>query len=136
MSLDPIIAQIRDTSASQAEAILQQARRQETQMLDDGRIAAEKLYGDLLGREKSRLERQKQRQLVNCRLENRKKILQAKEDILNGLFEKVRIRLQQGKIKKQVVSAHGQQEAPEDIVFYLDKLRRDFETRIAAILFS
>ncbi len=136
MALDSIIAHIQAQAASQAESIMQQAREQEARLLNDGRNAAAKLYRDLLALEKNRLERQKQRQLVNCRLENRKKILQTKEEILDRLFEKVQTHLQKGKIKKQVVSARGQREVPEDIGFYLEKLRRDFETQIAAMLFS
>ena len=136
MALDSIIAHIQAQAASQAESIMQQAREQEAQLLNDGKTAAEKLYRDLLALEKNRLERQKQRQLVNCHLENRKKILQTKEEILDSLFEKVRTHLHKGKIKKQVVSAREQREVPEDIGFYLEKLRRDFETQIAAMLFS
>jgi len=136
MALDSIIAHIQAQAASQAESIMQQAREQEAQLLNDGKTAAEKLYHDLLALEKNRRERQKQRQLVNCHLENRKKILQTKEEILDSLFEKVRTHLQKGKIKKQVVSANEQREIPEDIGFYLDKLRRDFETQIAVMLFS
>lgn len=136
MALDSIIDHIQDTSASQAEAIMQQTREQEARLLNNGRIAAEKLYRDLLAIETKRLERQKQQQLVNCRLENRKKILETKEEILDHLFEKVRAHLQKGKLKKQVVSARKQREVPEDIGFYLEKLRRDFETQIAAMLFS
>ncbi len=136
MALDSIIAHIRAQAAGQAEAIMQQAREQEARLLNDGKVAAEKLYRDLLAIETNRLERQKQRQLVNCRLENRKKILATKAEILDQLFEKVRTHLQKGKIKKQVVSAGEQREVPEDIGFYLDKLRRNFETQIATMLFS
>jgi vacuolar-type H+-ATPase subunit E/Vma4 len=136
MALDSIIAHIRTQAASQTETIMEQTRRQEAQLLNDGRSAAEKLYRDLLAGEKNRVERLKQHQLVSCRLENRKKILRTKEEILDSLFEKVRTHLQQGGIKKQVVSAHGLRELPEDTGFYLQQLRRDFETQIAALLFS
>jgi vacuolar-type H+-ATPase subunit E/Vma4 len=136
MALDSIIAHIRTQAASQAETIMEQTRRQEARLLNDGRSAAEKLYRDLLAGEKNRVERLKQHQLVSCRLENRKKILRTKEEILDSLFEKVRTHLQQGGIKKQVVSAHGLREFPEDTGFYLQQLRRDFETQIAALLFS
>jgi vacuolar-type H+-ATPase subunit E/Vma4 len=136
MALDSIIAHIEAQAAGQVEAVMRQARQQEAGLLADGKAAAEKSYRDLLDREKSRLEKQKQRRLVSCRLENRKKILQAKEEILTGLFEKVRVQLQKGHIKKLVVAADEERETPEDIGFYLQKLRRDFETRIAAMLFS
>jgi len=136
MALDSIITHIQAQAAGQAESIMHQARQQESQLLNAGKIAAEKLYRDLLALEKNRQEKQKQRQLVNCRLENRKKILATKEEILDSLFEKVRAQLQQGQIKKQVVSANEQREVPEDIGFYLEKMRRDFETQMAAMLFS
>jgi vacuolar-type H+-ATPase subunit E/Vma4 len=136
MALDSIITHIEAQAAGQAESIMQEAREQEVRLLNDGKAAAKKLYRDLLAIETTRLERQKQQQLVNCRLENRKKILETKEEILDLLFEKVRTHLQKGKIKKQLVSAREQREVPEDIDFYLEKLRRDFETEIAAMLFS
>jgi vacuolar-type H+-ATPase subunit E/Vma4 len=136
MALDSIITHIEAQASGQAESIMQQAREQEVRLLNDGKAAAKKLYRDLLAIETTRLERQKQQQLVNCRLENRKKILEIKEEILDLLFEKMRTHLQKGKIKKQLVSAREQREVPEDIDFYLEKLRRDFETEIAAMLFS
>jgi vacuolar-type H+-ATPase subunit E/Vma4 len=136
MALDSILAHIEAQAAGQVEAVTRQARQQEAGLLAGGRAAAEKSFRDLLEREKNRLEKQKQRRLVSCRLENRKKILQAKEEILASLFEKVRAQLQKRHIKKLVVAADEQRETPEDIGFYLQKLRRDFETRIAAMLFS
>jgi vacuolar-type H+-ATPase subunit E/Vma4 len=136
MALDAILTRIQDETDTQVRAIIQEARLQAVKSLEAGRQEADKSYHATMLAAKNLAAQKKKRALVICRLENRKKILKTKEEILDHLFEKVQSHLKKGKLKKQVVSVRKRQEVPEDIGFYLEKLRRDIETELAQLLFS
>jgi len=136
MALDSILTRIQDETAAQARAIVQEARQQADKLVEAGRQEAEKLYRETMLAAKNLAAQKKQRALVICRLENRKRVLQTKQEILDTLFAKSKSGLKKNQIKKQVVAAQGHTEESENIDFFLNDLRRDIETDLAQLLFS
>ena len=136
MALDSILARIQDETAAQARAIVQEARQQAEKSIEAGRQETDKLYREIMRAAQNLAAQKKQRALVICRLENRKKILQVKQEILDTLFAKTKSELKKNRIKKQVVAAQGCTEESENIDFFLNDLRRDIETELAQMLFS
>lgn len=136
MALDSILTRIQDETDAQARAIVQEARLQAEKSVEAGRQEADKLYREIMRAAQNLAAQKKQRALVICRLENRKKILQVKQEILDALFAKTKSELKKNRIKKQVVAAQGCTEESENIDFFLNDLRRDIETELAQMLFS
>jgi V/A-type H+-transporting ATPase subunit E len=136
MALDSILAHIQAESDGRVQAIIAEARRQAEKLLREGKLAAEKQFRESLRREQNAQLQKKQRALVACRLENRKRILLCKQEALDGLFAKLKAELEKNRIQKLVVTAQGDLQEPENVDFFLARLRWDLESEIAAILFS
>jgi vacuolar-type H+-ATPase subunit E/Vma4 len=135
MALYSILARIQDDTAAQGRAIVQEARQHAEKLVEAGEQEAEKLYRGTMLAAKNLAAQKKQRELVICRLENRKRVLQTKQEILDALFAKAKSRLKKNRIKKQVVASKGHTEESENIDFFLNALRRDIESELAKLLF-
>jgi len=136
MALDSILTRIQGETDAQVCAIVQEARRQAEKLLATGRQEADKLFHRTMLAAQNLAAQKKQRALVICRLENRKRVLQTKQEILDALFAKTKSRLKKSQIRKQVVAAQGYTEESESIDFFINALRRDIETELAKLLFS
>lgn len=136
MSLESIVEQILSEANSEREKIIQQAQIEAQGLIQEAKIEADKIYEDLFAKERQKQENQKQKQIVASKLMQRKTLLQTKQEIINSVFEKIKAVLKPDKFKKQMVLADKIQEAPLDTSVYLGKLRRDYETEIAKILFD
>jgi vacuolar-type H+-ATPase subunit E/Vma4 len=136
MALDSILTRIQDDTDAQTRAIVQEARQQSEKLLAAGQQEADKLYRGTLLAVKNLAAQKKQRALVICRLENRKRVLQTKQEIIDALFAKAKSGLKKNQIRKQVVAAQGHTEESESIDFFLNDLRRDIETELVQLLFS
>jgi len=136
MALDSILARIQDETDAQVRAIVQEARQQAEKLLAAGRLEAERLYREKMLAAKNLSAQRKQRALVICRLESRKRILQTKQEVLDALFAGTKSRLKKNQVKKQVLTARGNAEESESIDFVINNLRRDIETELARLLFS
>jgi vacuolar-type H+-ATPase subunit E/Vma4 len=136
MSLESIVEQILNEANSEREKIIQQAQIEAQGLIQEAKIEADRIYQDLLAKERQKQENQKQKQIVSSRLTQRKKLLETKQGIINSVFEKIKALLKPDKLKKQIVLANKVQESPLDTNVYLGKLRRDYETEIAKILFD
>ena len=136
MSLESILNNIINEANSQKEKIIQEARQQANIIIQAAKQEAEKLYQELIDREKNLSLAGKQKLIVNARLESKKKLLSAKQELIKAVFEKLRAEIKKDKLKKKQVLQDKTLDVLEDIDFYLNKIRFDYESEIAKILFS
>lgn len=136
MSLESILNRILNDANAQREKIIQEALQEANRIIQEAKLEAEGLYNTGIQKEKALYESQKQRLIVNARLEYKKNLLKAKQELIDAVFEKLKPNLRKDKFKKQRIFQDKVQEVPEDINFYLDKVRLDYETDISRILFS
>lgn len=136
MSLESILEHILNEARTQKEDMVQQARQKKELIIKQARQEADMLYQENIEGEKAHLERERQRQIVNARLESKKNLLKAKQELIGAVFEKLKSRLKSDKFKKQQISQEKVREIPEDLDFYLKRIRPDHEAEIAKILFE
>lgn len=136
MSLESIVNHILVEADSQKELILKEAKQQAESILKQAEQEAERLTQQIINQEKMLAEKERQKILVNARLEQKKNSLSAKQELIDAVFAKLKASLQEDRFKKQRIFKDKVQEAPEDIDFYLNRIRADCETEIAEILFS
>jgi vacuolar-type H+-ATPase subunit E/Vma4 len=136
MSLESILQRITNNADAESQKIIQQARREAEVIIQQAQKEADKMYEGLLAKEKILYEAQKQKFIVNARLEYKKDLLSAKQGLINGVLEKVKHRLGKDKLKKEQIAQDKIYEVSEDIDFFLGQLLRDCETEIAKVLFS
>jgi len=135
MSLDSILEHILDEANAKRDKIIQEAREKSIRIIQEAKTEAQKLYQEILDKERVFREKEKQRLVTNARLESKKNLLKAKQESIDSAFEKLKSTLAEDKFKKQQVLMDKVKEVPEDIDFYLGKIRQDYETEIARILF-
>lgn len=136
MSLESILEHILNDAALGREKIIQEAGGQAQTILREARQEADILYQDILRKAGSDDASQKQRRIVGARLEYKKRLLEAKQELIDSVFKKAKSTLKSGVFRKQLVFADKVSEAAADIDFYFSKFRQDYETEIAQILFS
>lgn len=136
MSLDSILNHIINNANIEAEKIIKQAHLSKENILKEAKEEADKIYNQRLKKEKAACERIKQGLLVNARLENKKNILATKQELLSQVFEKLKPAFASTKLSKQLIGRDKTSEVAEDIDFYIDKIRTDYETEVARILFE
>ena len=135
MSLDAILEQIINEANSQKEKIIEAAKQQADSFIQAAKAEAEALYQELISKARVDYKNQRERLMVNARLEYKKKLLQTKQELIDSVFKKLKSTLKSERFKKQQVLVDKVKEIPEDIDFYLSKFRQDYETEIARILF-
>jgi len=135
MSLESILDHIIEQADAQKDKIIQEAKQQADIIMLSAQQEAEKLYREIINKEKSLYEAGKQKLIVNARLESRKKVLAMKQALISEAFKELKSEIKKDRFKKQQVLPDKVKDVPEDIDFYLQKIRRDNETEIAKILF-
>lgn len=135
MSLNSILSHIVGEANKNKEGIIQEARQQADTLIQETRQQARKLYEEIIDTENAFLQKEKQKLIVNSNLESKKKLLRAKRDMIDAVFEKLKSTLEKIKLKKVQVYRDKIEEVGEDIDFYLNKIRLDYETEVAKILF-
>jgi vacuolar-type H+-ATPase subunit E/Vma4 len=135
MSLESILDHIINEANSQKSRIIQDSRYQADGIIQLARQDSSKLYQDIVDKARAAYSAQKQKLIVAARLEAKKRLLVIKQGLIDAVFEKLRAKINQDKLKKKQVLTDKTQDAPEDIDFYLNKIRVDYETDIARILF-
>ncbi len=136
MSLDSIVEHILNQAKAEAENLIAQARKEAGGQIQDAKAEAETVYQSLLAKEKIVYEGQKQKLIVNARLESKKNVLLAKQELVDSVFDKVKVELHKSLPKKQKISREGSEEVSEDLDFYLKQLRPEHESQIAKTLFA
>lgn len=136
MALEAILKHILNDANIEAEGIIRKATEEALRIIREGKIEAEKLYQDNIDKEKALCEKQRQKVIVNARLEAKKDLLLTKQELIDSVFKKVKANLNKAQLKKQQIGQDKVQEAYEDSDFYLNKIRPDYETKIAEMLFE
>lgn len=136
MSLESILNHIIKKAEAEKDTILQNARRQAEEIIKEASQEADRLYQNILNLARQDGARQRQGALVNYRLQQQKNLLSAKQQLITEVFVRLKSQLHSDKFKKQQVYVDKTEEAPEDVDFYLAKIRQDYETEIAKILFG
>lgn len=136
MALESILDHILAQARAEKEKIIAQAKQDYQTMLAQAQEEAENLYQQSLNQEKTRLESERNKMLVRARLEGRKGILQVKQEAIDSCFDKVKTHIATGKLKKQQIFQDRIHESAEDIDFYLNRIRSNYESAVAQILFD
>jgi vacuolar-type H+-ATPase subunit E/Vma4 len=136
MSIEAILSQIMNDVDGQRNIILKQANQQKEEILRQARQDADKIYREIIDREKTEIEAEKQKLIVNARLEAKKQLLAAKQRLIDDAFARLKSELKKDAFKKKQISQDGVKEVPEDINFYLSKIRPEYEAKLAEILFD
>ncbi len=92
-SAEKIIEKIEEDARREAESILEEARREAESILEEARRKAEEKRGDIIARGEKEADLLKQRIVANAKLTARKSALDAKEELLNKVFEEAQNQL-------------------------------------------
>lgn len=136
MSLESILSRIFKEADIQKKRIIQEATLEAERIVKEAQQEAQVLYQNIIARAKASYESEKQRRIVNARLEHRKSLLAVKQESIESVFKKLKSTLKGDKFKKQQVCQDKIKEVSEDIDFYLNNTRLEYETEIAKILFG
>jgi len=136
MSFDSILKHILDEAGSKRQEILRQAHLEAEALIQEAKAQADAVYRDIIVRAQKDCQKNKERLLVNARLEAKKSLLLVKQELIAEVFTRLRMALKSDRFKKEQVSQDKVKEVPEDLDFYLAKLRQDYETEIAEVLFK
>ncbi|HTY45245.1 MAG TPA: V-type ATP synthase subunit E family protein [Patescibacteria group bacterium] len=136
MSLDSIIAHIDSDARAQREKIIRSANDEAEHVLERARMDAQKAYAQILSRQKSLAESQRQKRVVAARLQAKKDLLAVKQGLIQEVFEEFKSQLLKEQVHKTSVFLDREVNAPEDVEFYLAKIRSEHESEIARILFQ
>jgi vacuolar-type H+-ATPase subunit H len=135
MPLESIVEEILREANSEKGRIIESGQKEAEAIIQEAKAEADKICQDIIAREKQNLESEKQRSITAAKLQERKKILEAKQEMIKNVFLKIK-GIFKGDIKKVIVSRDRVEEEPLEIDVFLDELRRDYETEIAKILFD
>lgn len=137
MSLESIIEHILDKANAEREKIIQQANDERNVILRQAKEEAETLYQTNFKKERALYEKEKERIVVNARLESKKDLLKAKQELIDSIFEKLKTDIEgSALLKKQRITRDKVQEVKAEAGFYIDKFRFDYESEVAKILFG
>ena len=136
MPLDSMIDYIINASLDEKYNVIKEARTKATELLSDAEEEARKLYEAIIEKERLAAKAEKQRLIVNARLESKKKILKAKQDLIDLVFNKVAASFTEDILKKEQITQSKVQESSLGAASYLEKIRFDYEIEVAKILFG
>lgn len=135
MSLESILEHIQQAATLEREEIIRQAKKEKDAIIRQAQKEADKLYQETLEKEKLLSVKERQKAIVQARLEARQNLLKAKQELIDGVFKEIKSELGKAGLKKRQIAHDRTHEVSEDIDFYLGKLRQDYEAEIAKILF-
>ncbi|HOX54082.1 MAG: hypothetical protein PHI86_02180 [Candidatus Omnitrophica bacterium] len=136
MSLEAILSHIMNDAKGQRDILLKQANQEKEEILKQAKADAARAYQAILDREKSIFEAEKQKLIVNARLDVRKQLLSCKQELIDSAFERFKSGIKHDIFKKKQIFSDETKEVPEDINFYLAKIRPEYEAELAQILFD
>jgi vacuolar-type H+-ATPase subunit E/Vma4 len=134
--MDLILQHILQEAEEEKQKILAAAQKEAAQIIAAARQEADALSRGILQRFEANCLNQKKRNIVNARLQQKTKLLEKKQEFIEAVTARLRQDLEAHKLKKEQVCLHQTNQVAEDPVFYLEQLRRDYETDLAAALFS
>ena len=136
MAIESIIEHILKQARQQRERIIAEAMEKKADFARRSAEEAAVLFSDAIKDAERAAEAERNRIMISGRLEAKKRLLEAKREILSAVFAEMEpVLMGKGLMKEQVLS-DGFRRVPEERGFYLEKLRQDFESEIAGVLFS
>lgn len=136
MAINAILDHILGEANTRREKIIQETEEQAEKILQEARKEAEKISQEIITKEKNACESQRQKLIVNGRLQAKKNLLGVKQELIDNVFKNFKSHLKKDKFKKQQIALDKTVEVTEDTDFYLNKIRPDYEAEIARILFT
>ncbi len=136
MSLEKIIASIIAEAEREGDTLIRDATARADALIQDAHQEAGRLYGLLCRQEKQRLDRERQTVLVKARLDARKQVLRAKQELISELFDALKPQLALHKPKKKEIFPDRELEAAADMQVYVATVRADLESQVAERLFG
>ena len=136
MSLESILSRIESETLARREEIIQEAKENAARIIKESVIQARSLYEQILKTEGLRYENQKQRLLVNARLEAKKNQLKVKQELISNVFNNLKHHCQKSKLIKYQISQDTVRETQLDVDTYLEQMKFDYESKIAEIIFG
>lgn len=88
MGIEEIKKKIREDAEKERERILEEARMKASQIVENGKKAAEKSGQEIISRKEKEAEAEKDRILTTEKLESRKKSLMAKQEVMDKVFSR------------------------------------------------
>lgn len=135
MALESILEHILKEARIQKEKIIKDAKAESAKIIQEAKLQAQKLYEEILSQEKAWCEKKRQKLVVNTRLGSKKRLLLAKQEIIDSVFKELKPHLSKAKLKKQEIGHEKTHEVYEDVNFYLKQIRPEYEAEIAKLLF-
>ncbi len=120
----------------QRDKILSEAVEKKAALSRAAEEEAERLFLEEVSRAERAAAAEKNRIMINGRLEAKKRLLEAKRELLSSVFAGLEPLLAEKGLMKEQVLPEGTRNVPEESGFYLEELRQDFESEVAAVLFS
>lgn len=136
MSLESIIDSILKDAEANAGKIIKEAKSSADRILQDTLTETKDIYNQNVTKGNLFCESNKEKVIVKARLEAKKNLLAAKQELINKVIEKLKADLKKSSLKKKEIFKDKTSEVPENIDFYLKNLRLDYESEIAKILFG
>lgn len=136
MAIESIVDHIIKEAGLQRERILAEAAEKKAVLSGEAEEEAQKLFREEVSRAERAAAAEKNRILINSRLEAKKRLLEEKRRLLSSVFAEINPVLAEKGLMKEQVLHEGTRNVPEESGFYLEKLRQDFESDIAEVLFS
>jgi len=136
MAIESIVEHILKQARLQRERIIAEALEKKA---DSARRSAEEaaiLFSGAIQNAERAAAAEKNRIMITGRLEAKKRLLEAKREVLSSVFAELEPVLREKGLMKEQVLSDGSRSVPEESGFYLEKLRQDCESEIAAVLFS
>ena len=136
MAIEPIVEHIIRQAGMQRDKIIAEAAEKGEALSRTADEEAEKLFREEVSKAERAAAAEKDRIIIDSRMEAKKRLLEAKRALLSSVFAGLKPLLEEKKLMKEQVSPEGTKSVPEEIGFYLEELRQDFESEVAAVLFS
>ncbi|OKY78115.1 MAG: Archaeal/vacuolar-type H+-ATPase subunit E [Candidatus Methanohalarchaeum thermophilum] len=99
--VEKVVNRIEENSKEEAEEIISDAKEEAEEILDEARKKAETEKQEIIEKGKEKADREKNRMISEAKLENRRKILETKEEIISEIFEETLRRLEEGEVDKR-----------------------------------
>jgi vacuolar-type H+-ATPase subunit E/Vma4 len=135
MSIEAILEHIGNQGILEREKVLEEAKLKAAGVLNEAKQKAKEVYRTIFDREKALYEKQKHTAVVNARLDSKKNMLAAKQELIEAAFETLALELDRAKLKKKQITPDKIHEVHAEVFFYLKQLRNKWEAEIAKILF-
>jgi V/A-type H+-transporting ATPase subunit E len=136
MAIDSILNHIVSAAESEAEAIIKKAQADAHSLAEKTQRESDVIYKKIMDKEHAACETHKKALIVDARLEAKKEILKARQEIIDEVFNRLKSQLPSAILKKQQVYADKIKESSLAAEPFIEHLRQRYDADIARILFG